>query len=113
MLWGSLWAAGQVGAIAGGYIYEERYAPPAPYTEAQLRSMGRASPEAVEMANREVGLWRESVEMGKAVASLEGTLAGSMMLLACWATGAIVWMWGRERERLVRSEYGVSPRGEY
>ena len=113
MLWGSLWVAGQGGAMAGSYIYEERYAPPAPYTAQQLRSMERASPEAVELANREVALWRESVDMGRSVASLEGTLAGSMMLLACWATLGVVWMWGRERERLVRNELDMGPVSRY
>jgi len=101
-LWGSLWIAGLAGSRIGAYIYDDRYAPEAPYTEEQVESMQRAAPEVGAMAARDLELWRDNVEMGRSVASLEGALAGTILLLAILATGGVVWMWTRERQRLTR-----------
>lgn len=102
VLWTSLWVAGVAGSRVGAYIYDDRYAPAAPYTEEQLQSMQRAAPEVAAMAARDLELWRDNVEMGRSVASLEGALAGTILLLACWATGGVIWMWTRERQRITR-----------
>lgn len=102
VLWGSLWAAAAAGAALGSFIYDDRYAAPAPYTEEQLRSMQRVAPEAADLATRDLHLWAEGVEMGRSVAKIEGALAGAMLLLAAWGTLAVVWLWGRERERAHR-----------
>lgn len=102
VLWGSLWVAGASGAALGSLIYDDRYAPPAPYTDEQLRSMQRVAPEAATVAERDLQLWAEGVEMGRSVARIEGALAGAMLLLAAWGTLAFVWLWGRERERAHR-----------
>jgi len=103
VLWGSMWAAGLAGSYAGVYIYDDRYAPPAPYDAQQLQSLQRAAPEVARMAERDLELWRDNVSMGRSVASLEGALAATILLLAFWATGGVVWMWGRERQRAARS----------
>lgn len=107
VLWSSLWVAGIAGSKVGAYIYDDRYAPAAPYTEEQLVSMQRAAPEVAAMAERDLELWRDNVEMGRSVASLEGALAGTILLLACWATGGVIWMWTRERQRLTRGMFDL------
>lgn len=99
VLWGSLWAAGIGGAAAGAYVYDTRYAPPAPYTEEQLRSMERVSSPAADLARRDLDLWRETAEMGRSVARVEGALAGGMLMLAVWGALGAFWMWSRQRAR--------------
>lgn len=112
LLWGTLWAAGVGGAAIGTMIYNDRYAPPAPYSEEQLRSMQRVAPEAASVAERDLELWVEGVEVGRSVARVEGALAGTMLLLAIWGTLAFVWMWGRERERAQRRLLDLPDPGE-
>lgn len=102
LLWGSLWAAGLAGSRIGGYIYDTRYAPAPPYTEEQIRSMEQVSGDGAEVANRDLKIWKDTVSVGRSVASIEGALAGSMIMLVLWGTLAAFWLWGRERERILR-----------
>lgn len=103
LLWGSLWLSGMAGSAVGGYIYDTRYAPQPPYTAQQLRSMERASGQAAEVARQDLRIWEDTVVVGRSVARLEGALAASMLVLALWGTLAAFWLWGRERDRALRS----------
>lgn len=101
LLWGSMWLGGAAGSAIGIHIYDTRYAPEPPYTEAQLRSIARASEQAGQVARHDFKLWQETVNMGRSVARIEGAIAGSMLLLAVWGTLGAVWLWNRHRDRVL------------
>lgn len=101
-VWGSMWLSGMAGARIGMHLYETRVAPEAPYTDEQLRSMERASPEAAAVARQDLHVWTETFSMGQSIARVEGALAGTLLMLAVWGTLAAVWLFGRERDRDTR-----------
>ena len=112
LIWGSLWSSAVIGSRVGNYIYNDRYAPPPPYTAEQIASMRQVSPEAARLAERDVEVWRETVELGTSLAGVEGALAGTVAILAVWLTVGLVWMWNRERRRRLEQELRWDADGE-
>ena len=103
-VWLSLWAAGLAGARVGEKIYNERYAEAAPYTAEELESLDNMA-AAAAAAEREMHIWRESVKLGGSVASVEGAMFGTILLLAIWVTGGMIWLWMRERQRQIEAQW--------
>lgn len=97
--WGSVWLAGTIGARVGSHLYQTRSAPERPYTDEQIRSMERASPDAAAVARQDLYVWSESTEMGESIARMEGALAATLGMFAIWGTLGAIWLFGRERER--------------
>jgi hypothetical protein len=102
VLWASLWAAGFAGGRVGTYIFDERYVAAPPYTETELATLERVSPGTFEVASMDMAAWRDSVDMGRTIARLEGKVVGSLLLLAIWGSLGLVWLWNRQRERHTR-----------
>jgi hypothetical protein len=99
VLWASLWGAGLAGGRAGAYVYDDRYVPGPPYTEQELTTLERVSPGTLEVAKLDMQAWRDSVQMGRSIASLEGKVIGSLLLLGIWGSVGLMWLWNRLRER--------------
>ena len=102
--WGSVWLAGMLGARVGSHLYYTRSAPERPYTDEQIRSMERASPEAAAVARQDLRVWNETVEMGESIARMEGALAATLGMFAIWGTLGAIWLFGRERERSLQGD---------
>jgi hypothetical protein len=97
--WASIWAAGYAGGRAGEYVFDDRYLPDPPYTEQELASLERVSPETFKIAEMDMSAWENGVEMGRTLARLEGRVIGSLVLLGVWASAGLVWLWNRQRAR--------------
>jgi len=99
LLWGTLWAAGIAGGFVGAYVYEDRFVPEAPYSAEQLATIERMAPDTFKLATLDMASWQASVEMGRTIARLEGTVIGSMLLLGIWGSIGVTWLWNRQRDR--------------
>jgi len=99
VLWVTLWGAGVAGGMAGAYVYDDRSAPEAPYTEKQLAMVERMAPETFRLANLDMESWRASVVLGRTIARLEGKVIGSLLLMGVWGSLGVMWLWSRQRDR--------------
>ncbi|NKB88797.1 MAG: hypothetical protein GKS06_11320 [Acidobacteria bacterium] len=97
--WASIWVAGVVGGRAGEYVFDDRYLPEPPYTNQELASLERVSPDTYNLAMMDMGAWETTVDMGRTLARLEGRVIGSLVLLGAWASLGMVWMWNRQRAK--------------
>ena len=96
---GSLWGSGIVGAMGGRWAYQSYWMPDPPFTEEQLRSMETLAPATLPMAEQETALWRRSTDVGLSIAGVQGALVGTVLVLALWVTGVLIWLFAAERRR--------------
>ncbi len=107
VLWVSLWAAGAAGGFVGVYVYDDKYVPEPPYSEAELAMVERMAPETFKIATLDMEAWEASVELGRTIARLEGKVIGSMLLLGVWGSVGVAWLWNRQRAQRAQFRFSA------
>jgi len=107
VLWASLWAAGLAGGKVGAYVYDDRYLPEPPYSAEQMATIESMAPDTARLARLDMDSWQASVELGRTIARLEGSVVGTLLLLGIWGSLGVMWLWNRQRDR--RAQLFFSP----
>lgn len=101
-LWLSVWGGSILGGRVGSYLYDDRYAPEPPYSQAEMQTLQRVAPSTFAVAQDDMHAWEETVDLGRSLARIEGTVVGGLLLLGLWGAVGLFWLWNRERERHAR-----------
>ena len=107
-LWLTVWVGSFLGGRAAIWIYEDRFAPPPPYSEAEMQTLERVAPTTFAVAQEDMAAWRETVDLGSSLARIEGTVVGGLALIGLWGAVGLFWLWNRERERHARMAFELA-----